>query len=224
MCTKGSLSISRSEMSTNDVLVIAGRQRLRFGDDPCRIPGSQSRYRGPLLLDQISCQIRDGQRIGLLGRNGSGKTSLMRMLVREIEPDSGEVLVDSRIRVALLPQDVPRDIRGPSRDVVAAGCPASEDPEAAWRVEQQVKETLSRMELDGDALFETLSSGMKRRVLLASSSRPSGSLAPGRADQSPRYRGHRLARAFSPSVGRYADVRHARSHAAAQVGWPHPGD
>ena len=125
------------------------------------------RYRGPLLLDEISCQIRDGQRIGLLGRNGSGKTSLMRMLVREIEPDSGEVLVDSRTRVALLPQEVPRDICGPSRDVVAAGCPASEDPEAAWRVEQQVKETLSRMELDGDALFETLSSGMKRRVLLA---------------------------------------------------------
>ena len=125
------------------------------------------RYRGPLLLDQISCQIRRGQRIGLLGRNGSGKTTLMRMLVGEVEPDSGEVLVDSRIRVALLPQDVPRDIHGPSRDVVAAGCPASDDPEAAWRVEQQVKETLSRMELDGSALFETLSSGMKRRVLLA---------------------------------------------------------
>lgn len=125
------------------------------------------RYRGPLLLDAINCQIRRGQRIGLLGRNGSGKTTLMRMLVGQVEPDSGEVRVDPRVRVALLPQEVPRELQGPTRVVVAGGCRASEEPDAVWRVEQQVNQTLSRMELDPDALFETLSSGMKRRVLLA---------------------------------------------------------
>ena len=49
------------------------------------------RFRGPLLLDGVSCQIDAGQRIGLLGRNGAGKTTFMRILRGDVEPDNGEV-------------------------------------------------------------------------------------------------------------------------------------
>ena len=125
------------------------------------------RFRGPLLLDRVSCQIRRGQRIGLLGRNGAGKTTLMRMLCGEVEPDDGQVILFPNVRVSLLPQHVPSDVCGRSRDVVARGLPAGADDPSPWKDEQRVDQILSRMELDGDALFEVLSAGMKRRVLLA---------------------------------------------------------
>jgi ATP-binding cassette subfamily F protein uup len=125
------------------------------------------RYRGPLLLDRVSCRISRGQRIGLLGRNGSGKTTLMRLLCGEVEPDAGEAVLFPNVRVAILPQDLPSGLRGPSRDIVAAGLSVDKSHQAPWRVEQRVKQILSRMTLDGDAPFEVLSSGMKRRVLLA---------------------------------------------------------
>ena len=125
------------------------------------------RYRGPLLLDRVSCRIHRGERIGLLGRNGSGKTTLMRMLTGEVEPDDGEAIVFPNVRVTLLPQDVPPDIRGPSREVVAAGLPPDGDESSSWLVEQRVSQILSRMELNGETPFEELSSGTKRRVLLA---------------------------------------------------------
>jgi ATP-binding cassette subfamily F protein uup len=125
-------------------------------------------FRGPLLLDGVTCQIQRGQRIGLLGRNGAGKTTLMRILCGKVEPDSGEVVLAPGVKVSLLPQDVPRDFGGRVSDVVAGGLASAKDEgEAAWRKEQRVERILSRMELDGEASFEVLSAGMKRRVLLA---------------------------------------------------------
>ena len=128
-------------------------------------------YRGPLLLDEVSCQIDSGQRIGLLGRNGAGKTTFMKILSGEVEPDSGEVIVGPYTNVALLPQDVPQGMNGTVADIVALGTRPTKiqepDDHPEWKLEQQVQQILSRMELDGDARFEVLSSGMKRRVLLA---------------------------------------------------------
>ena len=79
------------------------------------------RFRGPPLLDNVSCHIEAGQRIGLLGRNGAGKTTLMRVIAGHVVPDAGEVSRAPGATVALLPQDVPRDIAGSLRDVVAGG-------------------------------------------------------------------------------------------------------
>jgi ATP-binding cassette subfamily F protein uup len=125
-------------------------------------------YRGPLLLDAISCQIDAGQRIGLLGRNGAGKSTLLRILTGDVEPDGGEVVFAPGTRASLLPQEVPLGLAGRTRDVVAGGLPAhEEDPEMHWRDVFQVEHILSRMQLDADVHFESLSSGMKRRVLLA---------------------------------------------------------
>jgi ATP-binding cassette subfamily F protein uup len=125
-------------------------------------------FRGPLLLDGVSCQIEPGQRIGLLGRNGAGKTTFLRILSGEVEPDGGEVSSAPGATVSLLPQEVPEHLTGAIQDVVAQGLPlAADDHDTAWKVEQRVKRILTEMQLAAEAPFETLSSGMKRRVLLA---------------------------------------------------------
>lgn len=125
------------------------------------------RFRGPPLLDDVTCHVEGGQRIGLLGRNGAGKTSLLRLLAGAIEPDGGAVVYAPGTRVALLQQDVPQDLAGPVREVVAAGLPTAPGAESAWQREQAVEQILGRMTLDGAAAVEALSAGMKRRVLLA---------------------------------------------------------
>ncbi len=125
-------------------------------------------FHGPALLDNVSCLIDPGQRIGLLGRNGSGKTTLLRILSGEQEPDRGEVNFAPSTKVAWLPQEVPSGIVGTIHDVVATGVPHDPDHEhSSWQSDQQVAQILSRMELPGEIEFATLSSGMKRRVLLA---------------------------------------------------------
>ncbi len=126
------------------------------------------RFRGPPLLDGIFSRIEPGQRIGLLGRNGAGKSSLLRLLAGELEADAGQVMLAPGTRVARLPQEVPAGLQGTVRQIVAAGLPPHPpDPETAWLQEHRVAQILSRMELDGQLPFPQLSSGMKRRVLLA---------------------------------------------------------
>ena len=79
------------------------------------------RFGGPNLLDGISLNIETGERIGLVGRNGSGKSTLLKLLVGQMEPDSGEIVLGPNAKVALLPQDVPDDLKGTVYDVVASG-------------------------------------------------------------------------------------------------------
>ncbi|NNE00456.1 MAG: ATP-binding cassette domain-containing protein [Pirellulaceae bacterium] len=124
-------------------------------------------FRGPALLDNVSAQIEPGQKIGLLGRNGAGKTTLLRMFTGKVVPDAGSITAAPGTKIARLTQDVPRDLTGSIRSIVLAGQDSAHEPDEQWQVEHAVDSTLSRMELDGDLLFESLSSGMKRRVLLA---------------------------------------------------------
>src|SRR6476469_1636015 len=126
------------------------------------------RFLGPPLLDDVSCQIESSQRIGLLGRNGSGKTTLMRIMCGDITPDSGQCVLSPGVKVARLPQDVPRDLVGRTDQVVLHGLPESDLTEShLWESEHKVEQLLSRMNLAPDLNVETLSSGMKRRGLLA---------------------------------------------------------
>jgi ATP-binding cassette subfamily F protein uup len=127
-------------------------------------------FRGPPLLDGVSCQIEAGQRIGLLGRNGSGKTTLMRILAGEVAADHGDRVLSPGAKVSLLSQEVPQDLAGTIYDFVLASLPPSElDESHLWRSQQRVRRLLSQINLAGDLETSTLSSGMKRRALLARS-------------------------------------------------------
>lgn len=130
------------------------------------------RFRGPALFENVSFRIEAGQRIGLLGRNGAGKTTLMKMLCGTVEPDAGSITFSPSTRVAILSQEVPQDMTGEIQEIVAQGlteaaADSTDEPLEDWQIEIQVEQILSRMELDPTTRFESLSSGMKRRVLLA---------------------------------------------------------
>jgi ABC transport system ATP-binding/permease protein len=125
-------------------------------------------FRGPNLLSAVSCRIEPGERIGLLGRNGSGKTTLMRLISGQERPESGRIELSDGTRVAILPQDVPPEIDGLVFSIVEQGIDASlHEFEHAWERETMVERVLEQMELQGDQVFRSLSTGMKRRVLLA---------------------------------------------------------
>ncbi len=125
-------------------------------------------YLGPPLLDQISFDVDPGDRIGLLGRNGTGKSTLLKILAGSTTPDEGEVVIAPGIRVGFLDQEVPSGIDDTVINVVSQGfisAPGTETTE--WQAQTDANQILSRMELNGSTRFGTLSSGMKRRVLLA---------------------------------------------------------
>jgi len=125
-------------------------------------------FRGPALLDQVNCQIEAGGRIGLLGRNGAGKTTLMRIISGVVKPDDGQCIIAPRTKVSLLPQDVPNHLQGRVEDVVRQGLPAEfQDLANAWQADRQIDRLLGQMELDPELEVQSLSSGWKRRVLLA---------------------------------------------------------
>jgi ATP-binding cassette subfamily F protein uup len=121
-------------------------------------------FGGPRLLDRVVLQIERGERVSLLGRNGEGKSSLLRLIRGELEPDEGEVIRQQGLRIARLPQEVPQGRGGTVADEVAEGLEAV-GPAAG--PDHRVDAILSRIGLEGAVRFEDLSSGMKRRVLLA---------------------------------------------------------
>lgn len=126
-------------------------------------------FGGHPLLDHVNLQMERGERICLLGRNGAGKSTLLQLIHGDILPDDGEIVRQQGVRIAMLSQEAPRDLVGATIDVVAGRLwsdpplPVSEDVGRR----QQVEKTLSRMNLDHHARFETLSAGLKRRVMLA---------------------------------------------------------
>lgn len=120
-------------------------------------------FGGLPLLDNVEFHIERGDRICLLGANGAGKSSMLRVLAGESEPDTGNVVLAAGVRVARLPQQVPSHLEGRVLDIV---CPNHEEDID----EQQIldaKQILTRLDLDPMAEFSNLSGGTRRRVLLA---------------------------------------------------------
>ena len=130
------------------------------------------RFRGPPLLDEVSCVIEPGQKIGLLGRNGAGKTTLLKMLSGQQDPDAGKIILAAGVRVRQLSQHVPTDESGAVEEIVQRAFDPKFSGEKIdieeWEAHTKTSQIVSRMELDPEARFETLSAGMKRRVLLLS--------------------------------------------------------
>jgi ABC transport system ATP-binding/permease protein len=78
-------------------------------------------FRGPLVLDQANLALEPGERVCLLGRNGTGKTTLLRLLAGEIEPPHGEIARRQGLVTAMLPQEVPQGLVDTVFDEVSRG-------------------------------------------------------------------------------------------------------
>ncbi len=134
-------------------------------------------YGGRHLLEKVDLQVERGERVGLVGRNGSGKSTLMKLISGELSADDGQVLRGPGVRIGRLIQEVPLGSESSVQEVVAMGLtsPTVEgdssrrtiEPLEDWEMEHQVERVLEKMSLDPHARFAALSSGMKRRVLLA---------------------------------------------------------
>ena len=119
------------------------------------------------LLDHADLVIEEGERVGMIGRNGAGKSSLLRLATGESSPDDGTVWRAPGLRVGSVAQEpsfapdlaVEAAIAAPMRAAVAA--------EDAWQVGHRVAALLSRFGLDGAAPVASLSGGQKKRVALA---------------------------------------------------------
>ncbi len=119
---------------------------------------------GPPILDKVSLQIEPGERLGLLGRNASGKSTLMGVLTGDIIPDEGNATLRQGVTWARLQQEVPRDLAGTVFEVVSGGLPQGEEP---WRAKDRLDRLFAGLRLSPDADVSTLSAGLSRRVLLA---------------------------------------------------------
>src|SRR5271155_2708603 len=109
-------------------------------------------FGGPRLLDQVDWQVERGERVCLLGRNGEGKSTLLRLIRGEIEPDDGHVIRQQGLRITRLPQDVPREQTGTVADQVADGLDDADH--RATGSDHRVQTVISRMGLDSEARFE----------------------------------------------------------------------
>jgi ATP-binding cassette subfamily F protein uup len=119
------------------------------------------------LLDGVSLQIEARERVALIGRNGTGKSTLLKVISGEVPADAGTVWRQPALKVARLEQDVPLSSNRTVFDVVADGHTHRLPDDETWLREHHVDLVLSRLELAGDAIVDTLSGGWRRRVLLA---------------------------------------------------------
>lgn len=130
-------------------------------------------WRKPPILEDVSLAIDTGERIGLLGRNGTGKSTLLKLIAGDIQPDHGTVRAAPKLRISRLIQEVPDDVGGTISDVISGGwvAPGDHADEDAlhnhqWQLEAALDKTLTRMQLDPTRPFASLSAGLKRRTLL----------------------------------------------------------
>jgi len=117
------------------------------------------------LFEDASLRVEPGERLALIGRNGTGKSTLLKVIAGEVQPDSGEVWRAPGLRIARLEQDVPHPGARTVREELELGFrPAVHaDP---WASAHKVDEVISRLSLPADRALQTLSGGWRRRVLL----------------------------------------------------------
>ncbi len=160
------------------------------------LKGIQHSYGGPPLLEDINLQIETRERIALIGVNGVGKSTLFGILSGTHQSDAGELWQRQGLRLAVMPQHFPADLKGSVREVICSEFgELGEDLNQyhrlnfvdhtteiitqqsklqrrieavqGWESDQRVDEVISRLNLDAYAEYAALSGGYQRRVLLA---------------------------------------------------------
>ena len=111
------------------------------------------RFGGPPLLDNVSFDVEAGDRICLVGRNGEGKSTLLKVLTGEMEANSGEIIKKSGLKVSRMVQEIPAHLDGTHADDAVRNSHA--------------EAILGKTGIAADAPFDSLSGGQKRRVLFA---------------------------------------------------------
>ncbi|MFH1032985.1 MAG: ATP-binding cassette domain-containing protein [Pseudomonadota bacterium] len=143
-------------------------------------------FGGPKLLDAVSFRVQPGERVCLLGRNGAGKSSLLKILAGEQAATSGEISREVGLETGYLPQDVDADLAGEVYEVAAQGLGSQGrvlsrlrrgqgggdqaeqgNDQELWQADRRLRTVLTRLGLAPRQRVETLSGGLKRRVLLA---------------------------------------------------------
>jgi ATP-binding cassette subfamily F protein uup len=139
------------------------------------------------LLDKADFSLETGERIGLIGRNGAGKSSLLKILGGLEKPDDGALQFQQGLRIAYVAQEPVLDQDATVFIAVSAGLSrviglidqyseglgdldalqSEIEAQDGWNWSQRVEETLHRLHLDKDAVIGTLSGGTKKRVALA---------------------------------------------------------
>ncbi|ACX75090.1 ABC transporter, ATP-binding protein [Fibrobacter succinogenes subsp. succinogenes S85] len=132
------------------------------------------RFGGPPLLDNVSFDIEAGDRICLVGRNGEGKSTLLKVLTGEMEANSGEIVKKTGLKVSRMIQEIPAHIDGTVRDivmgrvsVVSGGSVISQKILDDGAHNATAEAILGKTGIDADAPYDSLSGGQKRRVLFA---------------------------------------------------------
>ena len=148
-----------------------------------------------VILEEVNLSIKRGQKLGLLGRNGTGKSTLMKLIANDIEPDSGERWLRSGVKVAWLEQNLPLGDELTVYDMVASGLEktgellkqyhrlitdynnedisqleAIQDQIEAvdgWIIGQKIDTVITQLQLPSDQLMSSLSGGWRKRVALA---------------------------------------------------------
>ncbi|SSC07161.1 ATP-binding cassette domain-containing protein [bacterium endosymbiont of Bathymodiolus sp. 5 South] len=144
------------------------------------------------ILNEVSATILKGDKIALIGRNGEGKSTFMRVLAGEIEADEGRLKIKNGIKISYLEQTPPQDNNKNLFDIVAEGLgdiglilsqyqhlmdngeldQATQlqekiDQLDAWQYLHKIETILQRFTLSPEAILSTLSGGWRRRVMLA---------------------------------------------------------
>lgn len=121
-------------------------------------------YPTQVVFDSITLGVNDGARIGIVGRNGDGKSSLLRLLTGQQQPDAGRVTRRSGLRVGALSQ---ADTLDPDRSV--GYTLVGEAAEHQWAGDARVRDVVAGLvsDIDWEARVSTLSGGQRRRVQLA---------------------------------------------------------
>jgi ATP-binding cassette subfamily F protein uup len=157
--------LRRSLAGSVSVIGIKGRSPWLVGMALLTLEQISHAYGYLPLFHQADLRVEPGERLALIGRNGTGKSTLLRVISGELAPDSGSVRRSSGTRVARLSQDMPASTTRTVREEIALGLGGASDLNP-WALTHRVDITISRLELPADRLMRELSGGWQRRVLL----------------------------------------------------------